>query len=363
MRWERIEEEFKANFESRGEVGAAFAAVRDGEVVVDLWGGVADPATGRPWRADTLQLVFSGAKGLVAASILLLIQRGRLSLDAPVAKYWPEFAANGKGEITVAQVMSHQARLPGIRTKVSLHDILDSRKMTEIVAAQAPETDPRADFVYHALNYGWLAGELVRRVDGREVARFFADEFARPLELDVWLGVPPEHHDRVATLCFAADWESMDEMFQGDFEETLANPVLIRPETAEFLNSAAFISSGVPGAGAFGTAKSLALFYGRLDRILTPGIIRLGRTELRGGPDTLLGIHASHGVGFQLDRDPVLPDWFGHDGAGGSSHGAWPSLNAAYSYTMNSLSPMRREKCCRPMLVALADALSAEART
>jgi CubicO group peptidase (beta-lactamase class C family) len=354
--FDTVAAEFRENLVSRGEVGAAFAAVRDGELVVDLWGGVADPATGRPWQRDTLQLVFSCAKGLVAASILLLIQRGSVRLDVPVAHYWPEFAANGKSGITVAQVMSHQARLPALSTKVDVHDILDPIAMAQLLAAQAPETDPRAEFVYHGLTYGWLAGEIIRRVDGRDVGRFFADEFAGPLGLDVWLGLPPEHHDRVATLHFAPDWVPLDDLLAGDeFGASLSNPRLIQPDRAEFLNGFDYKHSLVPAGGAFGTARDIALFYGRLDRILKPDTIRLGRTQLRGGRDTFLGHTVAHGVGFQLvTGDPQLPDWFGHDGAGGSSHGTWPSLNVSYSYAMNCLSMTRREKCCRPLLVSLS---------
>jgi CubicO group peptidase (beta-lactamase class C family) len=240
---------------------------------------------------------------------------------------------------------------------VEPHGILDPIAMAEMLAAQAPETDPRAEFVYHSLTYGWLAGEIVRRVDGRDVGRFFADEFAAPLGLDLWLGLPSECHDRVATVHFDPEWMALDDLFgDNEFEASLANPMLLRPEMAEFFNSKGFKESLVPAISAFGTARAFALFYGRLDRILTPEIIRLGRTESRGGRDTLTGMPMAYGVGFQLvTGDPRLPDWFGHDGAGGSSHGMWPSLNASYSYTMNCLSLTRREKCLRPLLLELTD--------
>ena len=163
----------------------------------------------------------------------------------------------------------------------------------------------------------------------------------------------------MATLHFGADWQRLESLLAGDeFLASLSNPVLIQPERAEFLNGFDFKRSLVPAGGAFGTARGLALFYGRLDRILKPDIIRLGRTELRGGRETVLGLPSAHGVGFQLlTGSPTRPDWFGHDGAGGSSHGAWPELNASYSYVMNCLSPTRQEKCLRPLLLALNDAL------
>lgn len=197
--FEKVAEVFAANFARYGEVGAAFAAYRDGEPLVDLWAGVTDPGTGQPWQADTLQLVFSGAKGLTSACVLLLVERGLLELDAPAARYWPEFAAAGKERITVAEILSHQARLPGVQQPVDTEELLNPEHMATLLAAQAPTTDPRAAFVYHALTWGWLTGELVRRVDGRTVGALFADEFAGPLGLDIWLGLPDTEHHRVAT--------------------------------------------------------------------------------------------------------------------------------------------------------------------
>ena len=176
--YEPVREAFERNFAERGELGAAFAAFRNGEPVVDLWGGIADRASGRPWREDTLQLIYSGTKGLVALCVLMLIDRGKLRLDDPVNRHWPEF---GKPEILVRHIVSHTARLPGIDTPITVADLHDDRRMAAILAAQAPNPDPRAALCYHALTYGWLCGELVRRVDGRSVGRFFAEEVAGPL--------------------------------------------------------------------------------------------------------------------------------------------------------------------------------------
>lgn len=353
--FERVAEEFAENFTSRGEVGAAFAAVRDGELVVDLWGGIADPATGRPWERDTMQLVFSGAKGLVSACVLLLIQRDGIELEAPVARYWPEFAANGKGDITVAQVMSHQARLPGITRPVSRAEAVDPSLMARLLAERAPETDPRAEFIYHGLTFGWLAAEIVRRVDGRDLGTLFAEEFAGPLELDLWLGVPPEHHHRIAAVHYAPNWPDWPLPDGDKLRESLIIPrVDSQQERLDHLNSAAFRSSLSPGNGAIGTARSLALFYSRLGTVLRPDIIELGTTAIRSGMTTFGEMRMSVGVGFQLHTgDPRLPDWFGHNGVGGSSHGMSPSRGIAFSYAPNCLAPDRREKCCRPMLLAL----------
>jgi CubicO group peptidase (beta-lactamase class C family) len=352
--FERVAQEFANNFGSRGEVGAAFAAVRDGELVVDLWGGIADPATGRAWERDTMQLVFSGAKALVSACVLLLIQRHAIELEAPVARYWPQFADKGKGHITVAQAMSHQARLPGISRPVTRAEVIDPVLMAQLLAQQAPQTDPRAEFAYHGLTFGWLAAEIIRRVDGRDAGAFFAQEFAGPLGLDLWLGVPPQHHHRIATVHFAPEWPEAVRPEGDTLLESLAIPRIGQQERPAHYNSAAFRSSLSPANGAIGTARSLALFYARLATVLRPDIIELGRTVIRGGKNTLDGAPLTFGVGFQLESgDAVLPDSFGHNGLGGSAHGMWPSRNVAFSYTPNCLSPDRRQTCCRPMLVAL----------
>ena len=192
-----VAEEFERNFAERGELGAAFAAVRDGEPVVDLWGGVADRAAGRAWREDTLQVIFSGTKGLVAVCVLIAIERGLLELEAPVARYWPEF---GKEDIRVRDVVSHTARLPGIDEPVGIDQFADAALMTRLLERQAPSEDPRASLCYHAFTYGWLCGELIRRVDGRPIGRFFAEEVAAPLELELWIGLPDEYETRVSTI-------------------------------------------------------------------------------------------------------------------------------------------------------------------
>jgi CubicO group peptidase (beta-lactamase class C family) len=352
---ERVAQEFHKGFSERGEVGAAFAVVRDGELVLDEWGGIADPATGKPWQRDTMQLTFSSAKGLTSACVLLLIQRGQLDLDAPVARYWPEFARHGKERITLAQVMSHQARLPGIPRPVTPEEFIDPRRMAAVVADLPQVTDPRAGFVYHGITFGWLAGEIVRRVENRDLGTFFAAEFARPLELDLWLGVPLEHHHRVATVHYEPGWPDAPPPEDDKLIQSFVIPRVSLREKQEFLNSAAFRSCLSPANNAIGTARSLALFYGRLGEVLRPETIELGRTPLHRGPNTLDGSPMAHGVGFQLSTgDDHPPDWFGHDGVGGSSHGAWAERGIAYSYTPNCLS---RTKTAQPMLDALSAAL------
>ena len=183
--FEPVRDAFAANFSERGELGAAFAATVAGVVAVDLWGGIADPQTRRIWERDTLQVIFSGTKGLVALCLLMLVDRGELSLGAPVSRYWPEFAVQGKGSITVLDLASHRARLPGLQVPVMEDELIDHVRMASLLAEQPLDDDPRATDTYHALTYGWLCGEVIRRVDGRSVGAFFADEVAKPLALEI----------------------------------------------------------------------------------------------------------------------------------------------------------------------------------
>jgi len=349
--FESVREAFLENLRDRGELGAAFAVVRDDEPVVDIWGGIADRAAGRPWQADTLQVIFSGTKGMVALCLLLLVDRGALELDAPVARYWPEFAARGKGHLRVCEVASHRASLPGIREPLTHEDILDDVRMAELLAQQPAETDPRAACAYHALTYGWLCGELVRRIDGRSIGRFFADEVASPLELELWIGLPEALEPRVSQLAYASGWGSRGwsaEELAGDelLDRAVNNPPLFPPEWIPW-NRPRWHRAEVPGAGGIGSARALARLYsclaagGTLDgiRLLSPGTLERGRQTLSRRWDPLARADQAFGFGFELQTasQPLgpAPDAFGHRGAGGSTHCAWPSLRAGVSYAMN----------------------------
>ncbi len=225
--FELVAEEFERNFGERGEHGAAFAAVADGELVVDLWGGTADQTRGAPWREDTVCLVFSGAKGLVATCLLLLIERGKLELDAPLSRYWPQF---GNERVLVRHAVSHTAGLPGIRAPVALLDLLDYERMTSLLEAEEPYWEPGTRLAYHALTFGWLCGELVRRIDGRTVGTFFAGEVAGPLGLELWLGLPDEVEPRVARLRRAPDYRpSWGDEADPLVETVYENPGRVRP--------------------------------------------------------------------------------------------------------------------------------------
>ncbi len=351
--FEAVADAFAENFRERGEVGAAFAAYREGRKLVDLWGGVADEKTGAPWQEDTLQLVFSGTKGLVAICLLMLIDRGELALEDPVCRHWPEFAANGKQEITVADVVSHHARLPGIHEPLREIDLTNDVLIARLLAEQAPETDPRAQYAYHGLTYGWLCGELIRRVTGSSVGRFFAEEIATPLELELWIGLPEEQESRVSTLVYAPDW-SAEATY--DREEAAEDPLLVALENPPVLtegrmpwNTRAFHAAEIPAVNAIGTARSIARLYdciacgGELDgvRLMAPETIELGRRELSRFVDQFIGQEFAFATGFELQTElqelgpPAHA--FGHAGAGGSIHAAWPDQRLGVSYAMNEL--------------------------
>ena len=354
--FERVRAAFAENFARFGELGAAFAVVRDGDPVVDLWGGIADEAGGRPWERGTLQLVFSGTKGFVALCLLMLVDRGELELDAPAARWWPEFAAEGKGHVTVAELASHRGRLPGIRTPLEGDEWFDAERMAALLAAQPQESDPRAADAYHALTYGWLCGELVRRADGRSVGRFFAEEVAAPLGLELWIGLPSEQEPRVSTLRYGEQWGTGSALDGAalDADRLLAsvygNPRLFPDERGRLpWNRPELHRSEIPGAGAIGTARAIARLYGclalggELDgvRLLSAETLARGRRELSRRHDRLLDEPQAFGVGFalQTERHAFGPpaDAFGHDGAGGSNHCAWPSQRIGISYAMNTL--------------------------
>ena len=342
--FEPVRDVFRHNFEERGELGAAFSAVRDGEPIVDLWGGVADRASGRPWGSDTLQIIFSGSKGLVSMCTLLLLERHELDLDQPVARYWPEFAACGKESVLVRDLVAHTSRLPGIETPLTWRQAMDDRMVARLLAAQAQSEDPRAATAYHALPFGWLCGELVRRVDGRSVGRFFADEFATPFELDLWIGLPSELERRVSMVELGPDWgpvhlASHEKLATDPLARAVANPTRYSPPDEFPWNEASWHSAEVPAANAIGTARSIARLYGNLDQIFSPEMLRFARRPLSTREDLLNRRWTSFGVGFQLQTDELAlgrpRDAFGHCGAGGSKHGCWPKQRVGFSYAMN----------------------------
>lgn len=349
--FEAVAEEFARNFTVRSDVGAAFAATRDGKPVVDLWGGEAAP--GRPWQQDTLQVIYSGTKGLMAACVLKLVERGQLDLNAPVARYWPEFAAAEKERVLVRHVTAHAAGLPGIRQPLTAADYTDFERMEALLAAQPLAQDPNAFHCYHPITIGWLVGALVRRIDGRSIGRFFAEEIAGPLGLDAWIGLPEAEEHRVGTLQLGPGMLAFDEGFSPEQRQdpTLVsawgNPPLF-PRDLPW-NSRDYHAAEIAGAGGIADARSMARYYGAMAmggtldgvQILRPESVALGRAEQSRFMDPYIVEAMAFGVCWALQtpqtRFGPAPDAFGHSGAGGSIHGAWPTQRVGFSYVMNQM--------------------------
>jgi CubicO group peptidase (beta-lactamase class C family) len=368
--FEAVVAAFEGNLTERGDLGAAFAVYVDGRPVVDVWGGMADRAAGRPWRQDTIAGIFSGTKGLVATCVLMLIERGALELDAPVCRYWPEFAAEGKESVLVRHVVSHQAGLPGLTTPVTCEEVGDDVRMARLLAAQPALHPPGGGLYYHALTFGWLCGELVRRVDGRSVGRFLAEEVAGPLGLDAWIGLPAEQEPRVALLERGEGFGAQAREQQGPDTDPVAWSVWSNPPryTSDPLpvNTRAWRAAEIPGSSGVASAASLARLYGCLARggeldgvrLLTPETLEQGRTRLSYGAEPYLGEPMAFGIGYELQAaaPPSGPpaDAFGHNGAGGSTHGAWPELRTGFSYISTTLQDLQGPD---PRPTALLDAL------
>jgi CubicO group peptidase (beta-lactamase class C family) len=303
---------FEANFENGSDIGASFCATVNGETVVDLWGGYADPEKTRPWEKDTIVNVYSTTKTMTALTALLIADRGELDFDAPVAKYWPEFAAGGKAGVKVSHLMAHSAGLSGWREPITTKDLYDWEKMTSLLAAQAPLWEPGTQSGYHAITQGYLVGEVIRRIDGRSVGRFFADEVAGPLGADFAIGLPDAEHGRVANvvppppldeLIAAADPTSLP-------IRTLTNPMLSAEQSWE----PAWRRAEIPAAGGHGNARSVARVQsvlshgGEIDgvRLLSAGACEAPLEQQTDGTDLVLGVPLRFGLGYGL-MSPQVP--------------------------------------------------------
>ena len=353
--FEPVAEAFAQNFAERGELGAAFAATLDGSPVVDLWGGVADGDSGSPWRQDTMQVIFSGTKGLTALCVAMLIDRGRLALEDPVSRHWPEFAAQGKEAVTVAEIVSHRGRLPGVRAQVSEQDILDPRKMADLLAAQEQESDPRTEVIYHPITYGWLCGELVRRVDGRSIGRFFAEEVAAPLGLEAWIGLPADQEPRVARCNTPRIGERARPAARTRFPAMHCGPASGRtrpcwgrparlsgtrrrcmpPRCPAQTRSAPHARSRGSTARLRAAASSTACGCSPRDAGAGPDAT-FQRSRIVHRTSSWPLASASCCSPRMLPFGPVEVA-FGHNGAGGSCHGAWPKQRVGFSYAMNEM--------------------------
>ncbi len=351
--FEAVREAFQANFVQHGEVGAAFALYLDGELIVDCWGGCADPVSERPWQRDSLQLIFSATKAATVACLLRLVERGEIDLDAAVASYWPEFAAEGKGEIPVRWLLCHRAGIPVIDASLSLEEVYAWDPVIKALEKQVPVWEPGTAHGYHARTFGWLVGELVRRVSGRSIGRFFAEEIAEPLGLSFFIGLPESMESRCTRVLSpvtdpeAGDGKSLLEIFGPD---TLLHRVLTGPSGLfgydDMWNSRPLHAAEIPSSNGICDARSLARFYaamiGSIDgqRILSPETVEAARVLQVEGRDKVVFMHSCFGLGFMLPPilNPALPKGcFGHPGAGGSLGFAHPERGLAFGYVMNQM--------------------------
>ena len=353
--FEPVREAFEANFRERGELGAAFTAIRHGEVVVDLWGGWSGPDRTRPWQADTLANVWSTTKGMTALCAHRLADAGELDVDTPVAKYWPEFAAAGKSEIPVRWLLSHRSGVNGIGLDrpVRIEELYDWDLMTSLLAAQEPLCEPGSAGGYHALAYGWLVGEVVRRIAGQGIREFFAEQVAGPLGADFSIGLDESVDlDRCATLVDPVVPEEVANALAAAF--AAAGPVALAALTnprveGHDANSPAWRHAVMPALNGHGTARAIATIYSAIadGTLLSPSALALARESQGKEVDAVLGLPNEWGLGFYLGSDArgfgPNPTAFGHDGLGGSTGAADPENGIAFGYTLNQLGPLIRD--------------------
>jgi CubicO group peptidase (beta-lactamase class C family) len=325
--FEKVRETFAGNFTNKGDIGASFCVTRHGETVIDLWGGYADAAKTKPWVKDTIINVYSTTKTMTALTVLILADRGLIDFAAPVAKYWPEFAANGKANIKVSHLMSHSAGLSGWKEKISTQDLYDWEKMTSLLAAQAPFWETGTAPGYHALTQGYLVGEIIRRVTGKSIGTVFREEIAEPLHADFWIGLPPSEDARVAELIPPPPGEAVgDNGVQDEIQKNMAdNPGIDVAET----KTRAWRGAEIPAAGGTGNARSVAEIQAILandgvakgKRFLSKAGVRKALELQIEGTDKVMGIPARFGMGFGLAGGMVpLPHpnslyWGGYGGS------------------------------------------------
>jgi CubicO group peptidase (beta-lactamase class C family) len=353
-RFAAVRAAFEANFRDRGELGAAVTVQVGDEVVVDLWGGWADPGRTRPWQRDTLVNVWSTTKGPTALCAHLLVDRGLLDLDAPVAAYWPEFAAGGKSAVLVRHLLSHRAGMAGLREPHSTAQLYDWELTTARLAAMEPWWEPGTQSGYHALTYGFLIGEVIRRITGVLPGEFLQQEITGPLGIDFTIGLPEKESARAAELVHAqvsADSTSLMAQLPPVILAALANPAVGAAEA----NSPEWRSAEIPAANGHGTARAVCALYGIVARrglcgdrrVLSPEAAERVREGQGACRDLVLG------AGFAQDTEVGLGLWLsggnasygpnpralGHDGFGGSCGLADPEADLSLGYVMNRMGP------------------------
>jgi CubicO group peptidase (beta-lactamase class C family) len=346
--FEPVRQAFAENFAERDEIGASVAVSARGELVVNLWAGWADVAGTRPWQAGTLTNVWSTTKAMTSLAAQILMDRGELDPDAPVARYWPEFAAAGKADIPVRWIMCHQSGLSGLAVPVTVEDFYDWEKITGLLAAQEPLWEPGTASGYHAMTFGFLVGEVVRRISGLSPGQFFAAEVAGPMKADFYIGLPASELGRCSELQGVRPSEDEQAGIALAYANAhpaaaaaLANPAL----TGDEGNAAEWRKAELPAANGHGTAAALATIFGTLadgsQRLISDRMLQAACTGNGRYTDLVLGIPLEFGLGYGLSGAEghygPSPAAFGHDGFGGSAVGADPGQGVAFAYVMNRM--------------------------
>ena len=367
----RVREAFVRNFTELGERGGAIAVAHRGNLVVDLWGGWADVAREVPWGRESIVNFFSVSKALCAIAVLRLLDEGALDLDAPVSRYWPEFAAAGKSGITVRQIMCHQGGLPAIREPLADEAMLDWDTITGALARQAPWWPPGTAHGYHVNTFGFLAGEIVRRRSGKTIGTFLRETVARPLGADVHIGLPFTEHARVAEFLWPGN-PNRPEIPPGDdmalmHWNTYWNPAGF--SGARWVNTARWREAEVPSTNGHGNARAIARVYamlangGEIDgvRVLSHAAVAEATKEHSSGHDLINQRPSRFGIGFQLTQTErplgLNKGAFGHFGAGGSLGFCDPQSGIAFGYVTNDMGPRWQNPRNRALIDAVFSSL------
>jgi CubicO group peptidase (beta-lactamase class C family) len=368
-RFESVRSALERNIDSGEELGASIVIDLDGEIAVDIWGGFRDEARAEPWERDTITNVWSTTKTVTSLAALMLADRGELDVDAPVARYWPEFAANGKQDVLVRHIMSHTSGVSGLDQPAAVEDMYDWDKVTARFAAQAPWWEPGTASGYHALNFGHLIGEVVRRISGSSLKQFVASEIAGPLGADFQIGAAESDWGRISNVTPPPPL---------DFGPLDPNSLVIRTFTgpfvmAEFANTPGWRNADIGAANGHGNARSVARIMsavsrgGEVDgvRLLGPETIDLIFREQASGPDLVLGVPLRFGIGYGLPQPDTIPYIPGGrvcfwGGWGGSIIIMDLDRRMTIAYMMNKMGPGiigsdRAEQYVRAVYAAVAD--------
>jgi CubicO group peptidase (beta-lactamase class C family) len=358
--YERLREAFVNNFRHLGEVGASFAVTARGQLVADLWAGWKDMSATVPWQRDTIACIWSTSKGLGGVCFAMLVDRGLASLDDKVSKYWPEFAANGKGELTIGMLLSHQSGITGFDTDVTLEELFAGEPSAQRLAAQAPLW-PIGTASGYSNVIGIMATALFKRIEGRSIQRFVAEELKGSFGLDISVGVSPDDRHRVASMLTKKKMDSRNAVPSlTEAQHGLQNP----PLTSDVADTPEFQRADLIAMNAFSNARGLASMYGLLlnpgkdGRMLAGSIAVEEASKLRvDGIDKVRGIRRPWAAGFLRNVDNCWgpnPQAFGHGGWGGSFGFADPAADVSVGYVMNMMSD---QMDANPRRRALVDAV------